>query len=46
MTQYITPEDEFENTLLAGTDLKTICSYCEKIIFLNPRTFRPVSPTF
>lgn len=45
MTQYITPEVEVENALLAGTDLKTMCSYCEKIIFLSPRTFRPISPT-
>ena len=46
MTQYITPEDEVENALLAGTALKTMCSYCEKVIVLNPRTFRPISPTF
>jgi len=45
MTQYITPEGEVEKALLAGTGLKTMCSYCEKTIFLNPRTFRPISST-
>ena len=38
MTQYITPEEEVEKSLLTGTDLRTMCSYCEKSISLNPNT--------
>ncbi len=41
MTQYITPEEEVERALLAGKHLETICSYCQRKIFLDPRTFRP-----
>lgn len=44
MTQYITPQEEVEKVLLEGTDLKTICSYCENDVFLNPRTFSPRPP--
>ncbi|WP_135611675.1 toll/interleukin-1 receptor domain-containing protein [Methanococcoides sp. AM1] len=44
MTQYITPQEEVEKVLLEGTDLKTICSYCENDVFLDPRTFRPRTP--
>lgn len=44
MTQYITPQEEVEKVILEGTDLKTMCSYCENTVFLNPRTFRPRSP--
>jgi hypothetical protein len=42
MTQYISPEEEVERALLAGKHLETICSYCQKKIYLDPRTFRPV----
>ena len=42
MTQYITPQEEVDRALLSGTDLKTMCSYCERTIFLDPRTFRPM----
>ncbi|WP_319507582.1 toll/interleukin-1 receptor domain-containing protein [uncultured Methanolobus sp.] len=34
MTQYITPEDEVENALLAGTGLKTMCNPARGIIAL------------
>jgi len=42
MTQYISPEEEVERALLAGTHLETRCGYCQKKIHLDPRTFRPV----
>jgi DNA-directed RNA polymerase subunit RPC12/RpoP len=42
MTQYISPEEEVERALLAGKHLETKCSYCQKKIYLDPRTFRPV----
>ncbi|HET8686926.1 MAG TPA: toll/interleukin-1 receptor domain-containing protein [Methanosarcina sp.] len=42
MTQYISPQEEIERALLAGTHLETRCSYCQKNIHLDPRTFRPV----
>lgn len=42
MTQYISPEEEVERALLAGTHLETRCSYCQKKIFLDPRTFKPM----
>jgi ribosomal protein S27E len=42
MTQYISPQEEVERALLAGTHLETRCSYCQKTIYLDPRTFRPV----
>lgn len=42
MTQYISPQEEVERALLAGTHLETECSYCLKNIHLDPRTFRPV----
>ena len=42
MTQYISPQEEVERALLAGTHLGTRCSYCQKNIRLDPRTFRPV----
>ena len=41
MTQYISPEEEVERALLAGTHLETICSYCQRNIYLDPRTFSP-----
>ena len=41
MTQYISPEEEVERALLAGKHLETICSYCQRNIYLDPRTFRP-----
>ena len=42
MTQYISPEEEVERALLAGKHLETRCSYCQKKIYLDPRTFKPV----
>lgn len=42
MTQYISPQEEVERALLAGTQLETRCSYCQKNIHLDPRTFRPM----
>jgi len=42
MTQYVSPEEEVEKALLAGKHLETKCSYCQKKISLDPRTFRPV----
>lgn len=42
MTQYISPEEEVEKALLAGKHLETRCSYCQRNINLDPRTFRPV----
>lgn len=42
ITQYLTPEGEVERAILAGTGLKTMCSYCEKYFFLNPKTFKPL----
>ncbi|RXA20236.1 TIR domain-containing protein [Methanosarcina sp. MSH10X1] len=42
LTQYISPEEEVERALLAGTHLVTRCSYCQRNIQLDPRTFRPV----
>lgn len=44
MTQYITPQEEVDKVLLEGNDLKTMCSYCENAVYLNPRTFRPRPP--
>ena len=42
MTQYISPEEEVERALIAGKHLETRCSYCQRIISLDPRTFRPL----
>jgi ribosomal protein S27E len=42
MTQYISPEEEVEKALLAGKNLETRCSYCQRNISLDPRTFRPI----
>jgi DNA-directed RNA polymerase subunit RPC12/RpoP len=42
MTQYISPEEEVERALLSGKHLETKCSYCQKKIYLDPRTFRPM----
>jgi hypothetical protein len=42
MTQYISPEEEVERALLSGKYLETRCSYCQKNIYLDPRTFRPM----
>lgn len=42
MTQYISPQEEVERALLAGTHLETRCSYCQKNIHMDPRTFRPM----
>lgn len=42
MTQYISPEEEVEIALIAGKHLETRCSYCQRNISLDPRTFRPI----
>ena len=42
MTQYISPEEEIERAIIAGKHLETRCSYCQKNISLDPRTFRPI----
>ena len=42
MTQYISPEEEVERAIIAGKHLETRCSYCQKNISLDPRTFRPI----
>lgn len=42
MTQYISPEEDVERALLEGNHLETICSYCQRNIYLDPRTFRPI----
>ncbi|MDD3043699.1 MAG: toll/interleukin-1 receptor domain-containing protein [Methanosarcinaceae archaeon] len=42
MTQYITPEEEVDRALLKRTKLETLCSYCERVISLDPRTFGPI----
>lgn len=42
MTQYMTPQEQIDTAMIAGTDLETMCSYCENRLFLDPRTFRPV----
>jgi ribosomal protein S27E len=42
MTQYMSPEEEVEKAFLAGKHLETRCSYCQRNINLDPRTFRPI----
>jgi len=42
MTQYISPQEEVDRALLRGTNLETLCSYCQRALFLDPRTFRPL----
>jgi ribosomal protein S27E len=41
MTQYLTPQDEVDSALQKGSNLETICSYCQNKIYLDPRTFAP-----
>ncbi len=41
MTQYLTPQQEVDSAILHGSTLETICTYCERNISLDPRTFRP-----
>lgn len=41
MTQYLTDQDEVESALEKGVFLETICSYCQNVIQLDPRTFEP-----
>jgi ribosomal protein S27E len=40
MTQYLTPQEEVDRSLMHGSFLETICSYCERPISLDPRTFK------
>lgn len=42
MTQYITPQEEVDRSIMAKTRLNTMCNYCERALFLDPRTFKPV----
>lgn len=42
MTQYISPEEEVERALISGKALETRCSYCQRNLSLDPRTFRPL----
>jgi hypothetical protein len=42
MTQYLTPQEDVDEALQKGTDLETICSYCQNKISLDPRTFAPL----
>jgi hypothetical protein len=41
MTQYLTPQEEVDRAMEKGTNLETICSYCQNKIALDPRTFEP-----
>jgi hypothetical protein len=41
MTQYLTPQDEVDSALQKGSNLETVCSYCQNKIYLDPRTFAP-----
>jgi hypothetical protein len=41
MTQYLTPQEEVDPALENGSNLETICSYCQNKIALDPRTFEP-----
>ncbi|RQW77503.1 MAG: toll/interleukin-1 receptor domain-containing protein [Methanothrix sp.] len=41
MTQYLTPQEEVDSVLQKGSNLETICSYCQNRIYLDPRTFAP-----
>jgi ribosomal protein S27E len=41
MTQYLTPQEEVEETLTKGAFLETICSYCQNRIGLGAKTFEP-----
>lgn len=43
MTQYLTPQYEVDAALQKGSNLETICSYCQNRIYLDPRTFAPVT---
>jgi hypothetical protein len=43
MTQYLTPQFEVDSALLKGSNLETICSYCQNKVYLDPRTFAPVT---
>lgn len=42
MTQYLTPQEEVDSALKRGSNLETVCSYCQNRIHLDPRTFEPV----
>lgn len=42
MTQYLTPQEEVDSALQKGSNLETICSYCQNKIYLDPRTFAPL----
>jgi bacterioferritin-associated ferredoxin len=39
MTQYLTDQEEVDASLEKGACLETICSYCQNVIKLDPRTF-------
>ncbi len=42
MTQYLTTQDEVDSALAKGSCLETICTYCQNMVTLDPRTFAPL----
>jgi hypothetical protein len=42
MTQYLTIQEEVDESLMKGSCLETVCSYCQNMISLDPRTFAPM----
>lgn len=42
MTQYLTPQEDVDRAIKIGIFLETVCSYCERAISIDPRTFEPV----
>lgn len=43
MTQYITSQEDVDRALVSGKALETMCSYCESMLSLDPRTFQPIT---
>jgi len=42
MTQYLTIQDDVDESMRRGSCLETVCSYCQNRISLDPRTFAPI----
>jgi hypothetical protein len=42
MTQYLTGQEEVDSALEKGSCLETLCTYCQRTINLDPRTFAPI----
>ncbi len=42
MTQYLTDQEEVDASLKKGKHLETICSYCQNMIRMDPRTFESI----